>query len=160
MRTGITSSRAAQPNRSEAVLAVEQTRTEWHWSLSMGALPIRSKLDSFKREQLAMRLLVANVSHLFSPPRDAFPHSSAYTAGHSKTMGWMEKLDNAPSIVASSESTRQWYLRLGDCIPDFFFMHLYQADLTDVNLSLCEPIPNQLVLGQWTNIERLNLNFL
>ena len=72
----------------------------------------------------------------------------------------MEKLDNAPSIVASSESTRQWYLRLGYCIPDFFFMHLYQADLTDVNLSLCEPIPNQLVLGQWTNIERLNLNFL
>ena len=85
------------------------------------------------------------------------PCSSAYTFGHSKTRaGWRSLTTHHLSLHQASRRGNG-YLRLGG---SDFFMHLYQADLTDVNLSLCEPIPNQLVLGQWAHIERLNLNFL
>ena len=40
---------------------------------------------------------------------------------------------------------RLWYLWLEYHITDFCFMHLYQVSLTDVNLSLYEPIPSRLV---------------
>ncbi|KAI5899337.1 uncharacterized protein SCHCODRAFT_02482494 [Schizophyllum commune H4-8] len=97
---------------------------------------------------------------LSSLPRDAFPLLERLHLRILVDEDWVKKLDKAPSIVAFTESTRLWHLRLEDRIPDFFFTHLYQRSLTDVNLSLYEPIPSQLVLGQCTQLERLHINSL
>ena len=53
----------AQPDRSGAVLTVEQIWTlEWYWGLAKGALPTKSKLNSFESEQLAIQLFAADIS--------------------------------------------------------------------------------------------------
>ncbi|KAI5899352.1 uncharacterized protein SCHCODRAFT_02682380 [Schizophyllum commune H4-8] len=92
--------------------------------------------------------------HIVPLPRDAFPvlerlhlrfHEPRYDRGFT------------PSIVAFAESTRLWHLRFEDHIPDLLYDHLHRQSLTDVHLSLFEPVLSRLVfLRQCPHLEHLD----
>ncbi|KAL1661505.1 hypothetical protein GGF50DRAFT_60960 [Schizophyllum commune] len=91
--------------------------------------------------------------HLVPLPRDAFPVLERLH------LRFHEPKYSTPSIVAFADSTRLWHLRLEDHIPDLLYDHLQRRSLTDVHLSLDEPLLSRLAfLGQCPHLERLDFD--